>query len=198
MCGRMNVSDDPAVQWLWSLFNVSFDITSNPDLCPSQSVATMIWENNEIQQRNATWGIKPGWSKKLIINAQSETAHSKKTFQSAFESQRCLIPCNGWYEWREEGDARKQKYYFSHPDGIPFLMAGIRFVGGSTGDRTRENTASQIVTLTTKPNKQCAEIHKRMPVLINPENVDSWFGSDVKDVRELLLAVEREFDISKC
>ena len=120
VCGRMNITDDPAVRWLWDHFQLPFQINSNADLCPSQEVATMVWANNGLQQRNSTWAIQPSWSKKLIINAQSETVHSKKTFKAAFTQQRCLIPCNGWYEWRDEGGARKQKYYFTHADGLPF------------------------------------------------------------------------------
>ena len=181
MCGRMNITDDPAVQWLWDYFNLSFQIKSNPDLCPTQQVPTIVWADDSLQQRNSTWGIKPSWSKKPIINAQGETVHSKKTFKTAFARQRCIIPCNGWYEWRDEGGARKQKYYFSHPDGLPFLMAGIWFEG---------EEQSQLVTLTTKPNKQCAEIHKRMPVLINPQQVEAWFGLNAEDVRKMLIAID--------
>jgi len=158
-----------------------FQINSNQDLCPTQEVPTMVRVNDSLQQRNCTWGIQPSWSKKPIINAQGETVHNKKTFKSAFARQRCIIPCNGWYEWRDEGGPRKQKYYFSHPDGTPFLMAGIWFEG---------EEKSQLVTLTTQPTKQCAEIHKRMPVLINPQQVEAWFGLNAEDVRKMLIAID--------
>ena len=179
MCGRMNITDDPTVQWLWDYFNLSFQINSNQDLCPTQEVPTMVWIDDSLQQRNCTWGIQPSWSKKPIINAQGETVHSKKTFRAAFARQRCIIPCNGWYEWRDEGGSRKQKYYFSRPDGIPLLMAGIWFEG---------EEKSQLVTLTTKPTQQCAEIHQRMPVLINPQQVEAWFSLSADNARKILPA----------
>jgi putative SOS response-associated peptidase YedK len=84
------------------LFNTHYSVEANADLRPSQSVATIVNNGSSFQQVNALWGIKPNWSKKLIINAQAETVATKPTFKQAFQSQRFLVPCNGWFEWRTE------------------------------------------------------------------------------------------------
>lgn len=178
MCGRMNITEDPVTQWLWEHFNLSFHVESNPDLRPTQKVAAMTWENDEFCQLDTTWGIKPSWSKKYLINAQGETVHRKKTFQAAFVHRRCLVPCNGWYEWRDEGGSRKQRYYFCRTDGAPLLMAGLWFA---------HVQAPQLVTLTTKPNSQCAEFHQRMPVIIAPQQAQAWLRAEVTQAREMLL-----------
>jgi len=123
---------------------------------------------------NVQWGIKPNWARKLLINAQSETVAQKKTFKRAFKERRCLIPCSGWYEWK------KQKYLFTDPTESPLLMAGMVF---------ESEGFPQLVTLTTKPNKKCAEIHQRMPVLIKPEDVNYWFNSMPEELTPIMQAV---------
>lgn len=189
MCGRLNITDDLVAQWVCNYLGIPFTIKPNTDLRPNQEVSTVVYDGS-LRQFNTTWGIQPSWSKKLLINAQAETAATKKTFKTAFSANRCLVPCTGWYEWRDEGGARKQKYSFTHVDGIPFLMAGIWF---------EHEVMPQLVTLTTHPNQPCAEIHNRMPVLIMPEDVDRWFGATAEEVQFMIEQVGGEvIKIEKC
>ena len=101
MCGRMNI-DTKLSPIISEFFGINFTTPANDNLSPGQTVSTVIKNNGDFQQLNAGWGIKPGWSKSLLINAQSETVISKPTFKNAIMSHRCLVPCNGWYEWRTE------------------------------------------------------------------------------------------------
>lgn len=178
MCGRFSVSDkiNPIVS---ELFNTPFNTSSNENLSPSQVVATITTAQQGYQQINAAWGIKPNWSKRLLINAQSETVATKHTFRQAFQQQRCLVPCNGWYEWRTE-DGKKVKYYFDHADKKPLYMASILF----------KHEVTELVTLTTAPNSHCGQYHKRMPVLILPENKDYWFCSSTEQLAPLMYCVD--------
>ena len=180
MCGRFDVSNkiSPIVS---ELFNTPYNVSSNNNFSPSQIAATITTANQGYQQINAAWGIKPSWSKKLLINAQSETIATKQTFKHAFQRQRCLVPCNGWYEWRTE-NGKKVKYYFDHFDKEPLYMAGILF----------KHEITELVTLTTSPNKHCGQYHKRMPVLILPENKDYWFNSDATQIAPLMQCVNEE------
>ena len=190
MCGRLNVVNDPLAQWVSKFFGLRFQAVTNSDLRPTQAVSTVIKRNDTFIQLDAHWGIKPSWSKKLIINAQSETAATKKTFKDSFSMHRCLVPCTGWYEWRDEGGSRKQKYAFSYVNSAPVLMAGIWF---ESGDQ------QQLVTLTTEPNDRCAEIHKRMPGLILPDDIDVWFGASKDKANSLLLPISSELiQIERC
>lgn len=180
MCGRFSVNKtiSPIVS---ELFNTHFNVQTNANLSPSQSVSTLVHSNSIYHQVDALWGIKPSWSKKLIINAQAETVAIKPTFRHSFQSQRCLVPCNGWFEWRTE-EGKKVKYLFEHTDKVPLFMAGILF----------QHEFTELVTLTTKPNIKCAQYHKRMPVFIANEDKDYWFQSSSQGVEALLQHVSDE------
>jgi putative SOS response-associated peptidase YedK len=179
MCGRLNVIDNPVMKIVFDILGIDFYTKTNHDLRPTQEVAVVAAVDGMMQPLHTTWGIKPGWSKKLIINAQSETVAEKKTFKKAFQQHRCLVPCSGWYEWRDEGGKRKQKYLFEPANDSPLFMAGIWYSG--------ENS-HELVTLTVKPNEQCAEYHHRMPLLIAPEELTYWLNSTVEEVQALLTA----------
>lgn len=178
MCGRFSINKSltPMVS---ELFNTPFSVDTNDNLSPSQSVATIINNQSKYHQVNALWGIKPNWSKKLIINAQAESVATKPTFKQAFQSQRCLVPCNGWFEWRAEG-GKKVKYLFEHANKMPLYMAGILF----------HHEYTELVTLTTKPNDICGQYHKRMPALVLARDKDTWFHAAPQELEPLLQHVE--------
>lgn len=187
MCGRFTV-DKSLTPIVSELFNTPFNVESNDNLSPSQSVATIFKSDSNYQQINALWGIKPNWSKKLIINAQAESVGVKQTFRQAFQSQRCLVPCNGWFEWRTE-EGKKVKYLFEHANKKPLYMAGILF----------QHEHTELVTLTTQPNNTCRKYHKRMPALILAKDKDDWFNSPPHQLEPLLQAVEeRVIHVEQC
>lgn len=181
MCGRMNVINDPLCQIVSDTLGIKFWADSNHDLCPSQKTATITAINGIYQQQDANWGIQSSWSKRLLINAQSETVAEKPTFKHEFNHNRCLVPCSGLSEWRVE-EGRKVKYLFSHVDNQPIYMAGIAY----------QSETPQLVTLTTSPNERCKLYHKRMPVLILPENIHYWFNSASEYLSPLMQAVNSE------
>lgn len=188
MCGRLNVIDDPLCQLVSDTLGIEFKTSSNPDLCPSQDIATVIRPGGEFKQLDATWGIQPNWSKSLLINAQSETVGSKVTFKNAFQHSRCLVPCSGWFEWKTINGS-KVKYSFTHADNQPFYMGGILY----------NPEKPQLVTLTTQPNKICEEIHKRMPVIIEPHNINYWFNANADELPPLMSAIDSQIiTIEKC
>ncbi|NMP32707.1 SOS response-associated peptidase [Thalassotalea sp. M1531] len=178
MCGRLNVIDDTLCLIVSEMLGIDFHTQTNTNLCPSENVATII-RPDKYTQLDASWGIQPSWSKQLLINAKSETVAEKPTFKSAFIGSRCLIPCTGWYEWKKQGRS-KVKYSFTHKEHQPFFMAGVLF----------NPTSPQVITLTTTPNKDCAEIHNRMPVLIKPSEIAFWFNASPEQLSPLMMATE--------
>ena len=173
MCGRLNILANMLNNKVSDELRVRYNTTDNTDLCPSQTVTTLCRRSGpnthttDLQQFDMTWGIKPAWAKKLLINAQVETAVEKPTWRNAMQHRRCIIPCSGWYEWRDEGGARKQKYLFGHSNGKPLYMAGLWFEstdGGLPG----------LVTLTTAANEVCRPYHLRMPLLVEAGDVRDW------------------------
>ena len=180
MCGRFSVIDDPLAKQVSDMLGIQFSTKTNTDLRPTQDVATISLLENCIQQQNTIWGIKPSWSKKLLINAQAETVVTKKTFKKAFTERRCVVPCSGWYEWKDEGGPRKQKYLFEHAYGEPLYMAGIWY----------PHEHNELVTLTINPNEKCAAIHSRMPLFIQTQEIERWLQAEVDGVMPLLVPVD--------
>ena len=196
MCGRFNVIDNPITQMIMDTLGIEFSITSNDNVCPSDLIPTVGFANKHAVQINANWGIKPEWSTKLLINAQSESVSYKKTFKQAFINNRCLVPCSGWYEWKTNQQGNKQKYLFNNKNNAMF-MAAILYKNPLNNSLSSEvdlfgdpiNTnkqQTQLVTLTTKANLQCEPIHSRMPLIIPPDKAIRWLSGDNHEINDLL------------
>lgn len=163
MCGRFGIEPDLPLQ-VEEEFNISFQCDADSNICPSMLLPTIINTKQGLQQFNGAWGIKPNWSKKLLINAKSETATIKPTFKNSVEHYRCIIPMSYWYEWCFV-DGKKIKHQFRAIDNKPLYMAGIYYP-------TSQNKAN-IVSLTTSPTDQCKAYHHRMPLLVNKKWIET-------------------------
>ena len=112
------------------------------------------------------WGLIPSWTKeldlkKIIINARSETLYDKPAFKSLIKKKRCLIPSNGFYEWKLE-DRKKIPYYISLKNNSIFAFAGL-YDSWIDGLGTENKT---FTIITTKSNSLVETIHSRMPVIL--------------------------------
>lgn len=138
------------------------------------------------------WGLIPSWSKSektgyKMINARSETVTIKPSFSKPFQRSRCLIPCNGFYEWKGDGKEKKP-WLIKRSDEEILSLAGLY-------DRWRSPAGEDLFTftiLTTKANRVMEKIHDRMPVILNPEEYSFWLGSGSggKQLEELLRPFE--------
>jgi putative SOS response-associated peptidase YedK len=104
-----------------------------------------------------------------MINARSETAPEKPSFRRAFRERRCLIPADGFYEWRRTNGAN-QPYYIHMEDGRPFAFAGL----WESWDDGGEGEVRTCTILTTMANALVGEVHERMPVIVAPDAYDVW------------------------
>ena len=114
------------------------------------------------------------------INARSETVRDKPAYRDAFTSRRCLIPADGFFEWRRNS-REKQPFHFGMHDDSLFAFAGL-------WDRWIDSAGAAIEScsiLTTTANSVLASIHDRMPVILPKEKYDLWLDPDFKDVKEL-------------
>jgi putative SOS response-associated peptidase YedK len=127
------------------------------------------------------WGLIPSWAKDSsvaasMINARSETAATKPAFRDGLKSRRCLIPANGFYEWKRDGKT-KQPFCFEVNQGQLFAFAGL-------WDRWKDSNGNWIKTcsiLTTTPNAVTSAVHDRMPVILDPNNYDVWLDPGMTD-----------------
>ena len=134
------------------------------------------------------WGLVPSWAKEVSIgnrmfNARSETVAEKPSFRNAYRRRRCLIPANGFYEWRSE-NGRKQPY-LCHVNQQLFSMAGI----WEHWQDPDGNELQSCSILTTEASGKMRELHHRMPVYIAPEDYANWLDcrGDRTDVADQLI-----------
>ena len=116
-----------------------------------------------------------------MINARSETVADKPSFRQAFLQRRCLVPADGFFEWKRV-NWRKQPIYFTLRDHQPFAFAGLweRWVA-SDGHPVESCTI-----LTTEPNALVLPVHDRMPLILEPAGYDAWLAADSDPERDLV------------
>src|SRR5580700_1760450 len=135
------------------------------------------------------WGLIPFWAKDMSIgtqtlNARSETVTTKPAFRDSILRKRCLIPADGFYEWRRMGSV-KQPYCFEVGDGQVFAFAGLWDQWQSPDGQIVESCT----ILTTTPNSLVAVLHNRMPVIVARDKYDTWLDPDINDfeaIRDVL------------
>jgi len=193
MCGRVALHDDKQFldQVKKTIKEVQRNLTLQPsyNIVPSQPIATLT--NDKIYQYTR-FGLIPHWakdSKFQPINARAETLAEKPTFKSAFRSKRCIIPINGFYEWKKEGK-HKIPYWIYPTQGNYFALAGIC---DTWHDPTTNEEIVSSAIITTTPNDMMKQIHDRMPVILDPKDWELWLDADIHE-SEALIPLLRPFD----
>jgi putative SOS response-associated peptidase YedK len=182
MCGRLTQSSK-TIDYARMLDAVP-SMTAKPsyNVAPSQAI-TICRMNSERTLLQVRWGLIPFWAKDTktgysMINARAETVATKPAYRSAFKKRRCLIPTDGFYEWRSM-DSGKQPYFIHREDKQPFALAGLWEHWEKEGQVVESCTI-----IVTSANKILSPIHDRMPVIIDPENFQWWLDPEL-DGKEL-------------
>ena len=136
----------------------------------------------------ARWGLIPSWAKDAVIgnrmiNARAETVAEKPAFRAAFKARRCIVPASGFYEWKRQAKGPKRPHLIRRRDGAPMGFAGLweAWTDPVTGEAV---TSCTIVTC--EPNALMAELHDRMPVILDPADYDRWLDPTQPGAQELL------------
>lgn len=164
MCARYSLMTPTAA--VAALFDARWQGGEPParyNIAPSQNVPVVLQETTERIIVPMRWGFLPAWSKepnKSVVNARAETVLEKPFFKNAMRFRRCIMPVDGFYEWRTEADG-KQPCLFQRPDGGPFAFAALweRWTDPSHGP------IDTVALLTTAPNALAATVHDRMPAI---------------------------------
>lgn len=182
MCGRFNLRT-PAEQ-LIEVFDLvrSFEIDPRYNIAPTQPVLAVRLTDNGREPDFLHWGLVPFWADdpkigSRMINARSETVATKPAFRAAFKRRRCLIPVDGFYEWKKTDAKNKQPFHIEMRDKQPFAFAGL----WETWEKDGASLLESCTILTTEPNELMAEIHNRMPVILEPEDYGRWLDPTVQD-----------------
>jgi len=191
MCGRFRQTRSQ--KQLEESFQAEGEVEVVPrfNIAPTQPVVTVRQEKGKVGRRLSTmrWGLIPSWAKDMsygnqTVNARSETVTTKLSFSESIRSRRCLIPADGFYEWKESGKTR-QPYCFEVGEGDLFAFAGL----WDEWKNPQGEIIQSCTILTTTPNILLADIHDRMPVIVTPDKYDLWLNPEVEDfdaVREIL------------
>ncbi|WP_135362745.1 SOS response-associated peptidase [Halosimplex halophilum] len=204
MCGRYSLFAPP--DDVEERFDATFDFAFEPryNAAPSQELPVITGDEPETIQR-MEWGLVPAWADDRsafeFINARAETVREKRSFADAYESRRCLVPADGFYEWAETGGdgGGKQPYRVTVGDDELFAMAGLwerwtppqtqtglaDFGGGSAPDAAPDPVETFTV-LTTEPNDTIADLHHRMAVILDRDEEETWLTGDPDEVESLL------------
>jgi putative SOS response-associated peptidase YedK len=147
------------------------------NVCPTDPIDVVTEQDGKRNFVRMRWGLVPNWWPKPIkelkaatFNARAETVETKPFFRDALRRTRCLIPASGYYEWRTEADG-KQPYYFTRADGDPLTFAGL---WDEWKDRATGETLKSCTMIITEPNDFVADIHDRMPVILERANFEPW------------------------
>jgi putative SOS response-associated peptidase YedK len=159
------------------------------NICPTTAIDTVVSSEGERALVPMRWGLIPGWWSKPLkemrlatFNARAETVATKPMFRDAFKSKRCLIPASGYYEWHDTPDG-KQPYYFTRRDGQPITFAGL---WSNWRDKEAGNNLLSCTMVIVEPNDFVAEVHDRMPVILEAKEFEQWEFGDAKDAAELM------------
>ena len=194
MCGRYVITSPPAA--IRALFGYPEQPNFPPryNVAPTQPIPIVRLDEGSRHFALMRWGLIPAWVKdpktfSLLINARAESVLDKPAFRNAMRRRRCLIPADGFYEWREAG-GRKQAYFVRRRDGAPFAFAGLYETW--TGPNGEELDTAAIVT--TNANRTLSVIHDRMPVILPDQALDLWLDCAKVDARtaEALLVPARD------
>ncbi|BCR05904.1 DUF159 family protein [Desulfuromonas versatilis] len=180
MCGRFSLSLDFA-----DLLEY-FQIAGSPppfspryNVAPSQQVPAIRTEQGARRLVMLRWGLVPFWAEDprigyRMINARAETAHRLPAFRAAFRKRRCIIPAGGFFEWRRQG-RQKLPFHIFRRDGRPLALAGL---WESWRDEQQGREIESCTILTTAANRLLAELHERMPVILEPADLARWLDPE--------------------
>jgi putative SOS response-associated peptidase YedK len=188
MCGRYTLTSSG--EELALLFDISDlpMVLPRYNLAPTQEAAVVRMPAPGEPRRLdlLKWGLIPYWAKEAsignrMINARSESVAEKPAYRWSFKKKRCLIPADGFYEWKKEGKL-KQPYLIHRKDGKPFAFAGL---WSSWKSPDQEKPVETFTILTTDANDLLRPLHDRMPVIVDPENFDLWLDPKMGDAAKL-------------
>jgi putative SOS response-associated peptidase YedK len=131
------------------------------------------------------WGLVPSWASDIsignrLINGRSETVLEKPAFRDSFRTRRCLIPADGFYEWKKAGKERRP-FHFGMKDGSLFAFAGVWDRWKSPAGQVLESCS----ILTTAPNELIEDLHDRMPVILPPRHYQTWLMAPPAEAERL-------------
>lgn len=185
MCGRFTLAKD-AKQLAEEIPDLPVEPRLSPrfNIAPTQPVAAWV-RDPAVRMEVFTWGLVPPWARdpsfgSKCINARAETLPEKAAFKTAYRRKRCLIPADGWIEWKRGSGPPPHPVRFHRKDNCAFVFAGL-------WEEWHDKEGGMILSctiITTRPNALARKIHPRMPAVLREEDLEPWLDP-VTPLRDL-------------
>ena len=180
---------------LGTLVNVRASLNLEPryNIAPTQMAPVVRPAAGGRRMDMLRWGLIPSWSKDKtigpkLINARGETVAQKSSFWEAYEQRRCLVPVDGFYEWRRESGV-KQPFRIGLKGGAPFAFAGLWESWKVPADQKNAGEVIESYTIiTAEANEKIAPIHHRMPVIVGPGDYELWLTGPTEKAANVIRA----------
>jgi putative SOS response-associated peptidase YedK len=193
MCGRYSLDKDMEDLIIrYKAVNKASEYSPKSEIFPAEK-ALAVLEFNEREIRSLKWGFPTNFSKRPLINARSETIDEKDTFKDAFFNRRCIIPVDSYYEWQEV-NGKKIKRRISLGDTSIFSLAGLYNIY-----TLGQEKYLSFVIITTAANEKIANIHDRMPSILEKEAEDIWLNpkeGNINVLKDILTSFNGDFIVS--
>ncbi|MBT8098376.1 MAG: SOS response-associated peptidase [Gammaproteobacteria bacterium] len=182
MCGRFAFySPSEATAALFGVAG-ALPVEARYNIAPTQYVAAIRdAESGDRELVMLRWGLIPFWAKdpsigNRMINARAETVAEKPSYRAAYKHRRCIVLADGFYEWHRAGDV-KIPYFISRESAEPMALAGL---WENWTDKESDETVQSTTLITTAANDFMASLHHRMPMILEPDGVDTWLSGDME------------------
>ncbi|GIO10756.1 putative SOS response-associated peptidase YoqW [Cohnella xylanilytica] len=187
MCGRYTIT--VTLEELLARYeaeNMSAEYQPRYNIAPGQMVPAVIAGAEGRRLGMLRWGLVPPWADdpkigNRMINARAETLEERPAYRNAYRTKRCLIPADGFYEWKKIAGGPSRPFRITLRGGGLFSLAGL-YETWTSPDGDRLHTCA---VLTTEPNRLMADIHDRMPVILRKEDEDLWLDRRVREPAKL-------------
>lgn len=190
MCGRYTLHTKAGyLKKRYNLATLPKDITANFNVAPGQTMPVIHADDDgKPRLEMMKWGLIPFWAKDpkigyRLINARDDTIFDKPMWRNVIRKKRCLIPADGFYEWRKPKSSKEHKTpFFIHPKQVDlFSFAGV----WETWKDAEDHEIRTYSIITTEPNKEMSKIHNRMPVILHKEDESSWLEPTHKEREDI-------------
>lgn len=187
MCGRYTLArSQQELSERFGIAQLFIDFHARYNIAPTQKVPVILIENGQKTMDAFQWGLIPSWTKEVksskpLINARVESLLEKPSFKSALTDRRCLVPADGFYEWKKSG-ANKRPQFIHRADNAIFAFAGI-------WDEWQDAQGQCLRTfsiITGPANEAVANVHDRMPIILSPGAEESWLDPRLKEPAKLV------------
>ncbi|RXT02302.1 SOS response-associated peptidase [Ammoniphilus sp. CFH 90114] len=192
MCGRFTLTGDFGELLLRYLIEEWAAPKPKPryNIAPMQMIMAVVNDGEKNRLGRLRWGLVPSWAKDesmagKMINARAESLLEKASFKKLVDRRRCIIPADSFYEWKTM-NGKKQPIRFQLKEGGVFSFAGLYDIWIHPDHGQRVSTCTII---TTSPNSLIAEVHNRMPAILQKQDEQKWLdrhNTEIKEVMSLL------------